>query len=160
MKDVFKYIIQSRKAFIGLIDSLTIQELNRIPNGFNNNIIWNFGHIIVATQGLCYLRTGVQSDYVVKYASAYNKGAKPSYIVTQEEVDDLKTLAIHTIERIEKDYYANTFTEITPFSTDTYKEIMPTIEDVITTTVGHDNLHYGYSLALLRALKNETQPNR
>lgn len=160
MKEVFKYIIQSRKAFIGLVDSLTVEQLNHVPIGFNNNIIWNFGHIIVATQGLCYLRTGVQPDYVVKYSAAYNKGTKPTYTVTQEEIDDLKALAIQTIQQIEKDYYANVFTEITPFSTDTYKEVMPTIEDVITTTVGHDNLHYGYSLALLRTLKKETQPNR
>lgn len=155
MEKTFKYIIQARKAFITLIDSLNIQELNHIPDGFNNNIIWNFGHIVVATQGLCYLRTGVQPNYIVKYGAAYTKGTKPAYPVTQEEVDNLKVLAIQTVEQIEKDYYAGVFTEITPFATDTYKEIMPTIEDVITTTIGHDNLHFGYALAQRRIIKRD-----
>ncbi|WP_140937357.1 DinB family protein [Sphingobacterium lumbrici] len=154
MEKTFKYIIQARKAFIQLVDSLTIEQLNHIPAGFNNNVIWNFGHIVVATQGLCYLRTEVQPDYIVKYGAAYTKGTKPTYTVTQEEVDDLKILAIQTVEQIEKDYNAGVFTDITPFTTDTYKEIMPTIEDVITTTVGHDNLHFGYALAQRRIINN------
>jgi len=154
MKETFKYIIQARQVFIELIDSLSVDELNHIPDGFNNNIIWNFGHIIVSTQGLCYTRTGVNPDYVIKYGPAYAKGSKPTYFVSQKEIEDLKALAIRTIEQIEKDYYAGTFKEITPFSTSTYKEVMPTIEDVIITSVGHDNLHLGYAIAQRRIIKS------
>lgn len=152
MQKTFKYIIQARKTFIELVDGLSLEQLNHIPTGFNNNIIWNFGHVVVATQGLCYLRTGVKPDYVVKYGAAYNRGTKPTYAVSQEEVEDLKALAIQTIEQIEKDYNAGLFAVTTPFSTSTYKEIMPTIEDVITTSAGHDNLHLGYALAMKRLL--------
>lgn len=152
MTTTFKYIIQARKAFIELIDSLSIAQLNHIPEGFNNNIIWNFGHIVVATQGLCYLRTGVKPDYVIKYGAAYTKGSKPTYTVSSEEVQDLKKLAIETIQQIEQDYDKGLFHAITPFATETYKETMPTIEDVITTTAGHDNLHYGYAIAQRRLI--------
>jgi len=153
MKETFKYIIQARRAFIELINSLSLEQLNHIPEGFNNNIIWNFGHIIVATQGLCYLRTGVKPDYVIKYGPVYTKGTKPTYTVSQEEVEDLKTLAIQTIEQIEKDYHAGIFKEIIPFETSTYNEVMPTIEDVVITSAGHDNLHFGYALAQRRIIK-------
>lgn len=152
MKQTFNYIIQARKAFIELIDSLSIAQLNHIPEGFNNNIIWNFGHIVIATQGLCYLRTGVKPDYRIKYGAAYAKGSKPTYTVSSEEVQDLKKLAIETIQQIEQDYDKGLFHSITPFATDTYKETMPTIEDVITTTAGHDNLHYGYAIAQRRLI--------
>lgn len=153
MKETFKFIIQTRKAFIELIESLTLEQLNEIPTGFNNNIIWNFGHIVIATQGLCYLRTGILADATqIKYGSSYTKGSKPSYVVTQEEVDDLKALALQTIARIEEDYHADVFNEITPFSTATYKETMTTIEEVILLTAGHDNLHYGYAIAQNRII--------
>ncbi|NGF55266.1 DinB family protein [Parapedobacter sp. SGR-10] len=152
MKETFKYIIQARKAFIELVDGLSLEQLNHIPDGFNNNIIWNFGHIVVATQGLCYLRTGVRPDYTIKYGPAYTKGTKPTYTVSQEEVEDLKALAIQTIEQIEKDYQAGIFKEITPFETSTYNEVMPTIEDVVITSAGHDNLHFGYALAQRRII--------
>lgn len=154
MENLFNFIIQSRKAFIDLIDGLTLTELNSIPEGYNNNVIWNFGHIVVATQGLCYLRTGIVSDpKFIKYGSAYTKGSKPTYSVTQSEVDDLKALAIATIEKLKDDYNARLFKQITPFATDTYKETLSTIEEVITLTVGHDNLHYGYAIAQKRAIK-------
>lgn len=156
MENTFKFILQTRKAFIQLIDSLTLEQLNHIPDGFNNNIIWNFGHIVVVAPALCYLRSGVSADVsMVKYLKSYVKGSKPTYTVTQEEVDDLKQLAITSIEQIENDYKAGVFKEITPFATDTYKETMSTIEEVIQLSAGHDNLHYGYAIAQNRIINNK-----
>lgn len=153
MENTFKFTIQTRKAFIQLIDSLTLEQLNEIPPGFNNNIIWNFGHIVVVAPALCYLRSGISTDMSkVKYLQSYVKGSKPSYFVSQEEVDDLKVLAITTIEQIEKDYSTGLFKEIKPFATDTYRETMTTIEEVIQLSAGHDNLHFGYAIAQKRII--------
>ena len=155
MEHVFKFIKQGRQAFINLINELSIDQLNEIPEGFNNNIIWNFGHIVVATQALSYVRTGVRPDAsFIKYVGAYAKGTKPTYFVTQEEVEDLKNIAFASIEQIEADYKAGVFKNITPFATDTYKETMPIFEEVITLTSGHDNLHYGYAIAQKRIINN------
>ncbi|MFZ4261062.1 DinB family protein [Sphingobacterium sp. HJSM2_6] len=156
MDNVFKFIIASRKAFIQLIDSLTIDQLNHIPTGFNNNIIWNFGHIVVSTQTLCYVRTGIwENADSVKYVSAYAKGTKPTYIVSQAEVDELKTLAIDSIVQIEKDYQAGVFKHITPYDTATYGNVLQSFEDVIATTSGHDNVHFGYAIAQKRIINNK-----
>ena len=71
---IFEFIINSRKAFIRLIDDLTIDELNQIPEGFNNNIFWNFAHIVVSTQTLSYVRTGILANAsTVKYNDDYKK---------------------------------------------------------------------------------------
>lgn len=155
MKEVFKFIIDARKAFIKDIESLSLEELNEIPAGFNNNIIWNFGHIVVTTPVLCYVRTGILTDTsTVKYISAYAKGTKPTYFVTQEEVDDLKALAISTIETLEKDYNEGKLNNIIPFETSTYGALLESIEDVIITTAGHDNTHLGYVTAQKRIINN------
>lgn len=154
MKNTFNFIRQSRTAFIQLIDGLSLEELNHIPEGFNNNIIWNFGHIIVSTQTLCYVRTGIrQSADFVQYLSAYQKGSKPSYTVTQEEVDNLKELALSTIAEIEADYDKGLFATIQPYDTATYGAILNSFEEVVLTTIGHDNLHLGYAIAQRRAIK-------
>lgn len=153
MEQVFKFIRNTRQAFIELLDGLTLEQINQIPEGFNNNIIWNFGHIVVATQALCYVRSGILPDASsIKYVQSYVKGSKPTCFVSQEEVDELKRLAIQTIDQIEQDYKAGKFSNITPFATDTYKETLPSIEDVITLTAGHDNLHYGYAIAQRRLI--------
>lgn len=156
MNTVFKFILDSRKAFIELIDSLTLEQLNEIPEGFNNNIIWNFGHIVVSTQTLTNVRTGIWADAsTVKYVDAYAKGTKPTYFVTQEEVDDLKALALNSIVLIEADYKAGKLSNTKPYDTATYKCMLNTIEDVLTTSVGHDNLHYGYAIAQKRIINNK-----
>ncbi|WP_149913802.1 DinB family protein [Sphingobacterium cavernae] len=155
MKEVFKFIIDARKAFIKDIESLSLEELNEIPAGFNNNIIWNFGHIVVTTPVLCYVRTGILTDASsVKYVSAYAKGTKPTYFVTQEEVEELKALAISTIETLEKDYNEGKLKNIVPFETSTYGALLESIEDVIITTAGHDNTHLGYVTAQKRIINN------
>jgi len=155
MEHVFKFIFESRHAFIQLIDSLSIEDLNKVPEGFNNNIIWNFGHIVVSTQTLSYTRTGIKEGTSwVKYVDAYAKGTKPSYFVEQAEVDELKALAISTIAAIENDYKAGVFDIITAYETATYGAVMNTIEDVLTTSIGHDNLHLGYAVAQKRIINN------
>lgn len=156
MDKVFKFIFDGRKAFIRLIDELTLDQLNEIPEGFNNNIIWNFGHIVVSTQTLSYTRTGIREGVNwVKYVDAYAKGTKPTYYVSQEEVDDLKEIALRSIAAIEADYNAGVFKHVTAYETATYGASLNSIEDVLITSVGHDNLHYGYATAQKRIINNK-----
>lgn len=156
MKETFKFIIDARKAFIQLLDELSLEEVNQIPEGFNNNIIWNFGHIVVSTQTLCYVRTGITTDTAsVNYLDAYKKGSKPTYFVTAEEVADLKALAISTVEKIEEDYKKGSFQHIQPYDTATYGATLHSFADVLITTAGHDNLHLGYAIAQRRAIKKD-----
>ncbi|GGE68401.1 DinB family protein [Pedobacter psychrotolerans] len=153
MNEVFNFIINSRKAFIQLVESLSIEQLNKIPDGFNNNIIWNFGHIVVSTQTLCYVRTGILEDAsTVKFNEFYKKDTRPTYTVTADEVAELKALALASIEKIKEDYSNGSFSNITPFTTATYGVELKSIEEVLTTTVGHDNVHFGYALALKKLI--------
>ena len=154
MEKVFKFIIDSRKAFIQLIDGLSLAELNQIPDGFNNNIIWNFGHIVVSTQTLCYVRTGIWPDAsTVKFVDNYKKGSKPSYFVEAAEVEALKEICISSIKQIEADYHKGVFQKINAYSTSTFGALMEDIETVLVTSIGHDNLHMGYAQAQRRAIK-------
>ncbi|MCZ0211646.1 DinB family protein, partial [Streptomyces sp. UMAF16] len=60
MNSVIQNIVNIRKYLIEMCEPLSVVQLNTIPNGFNNNIIWNFGHLIAAQQGLCYIRSGLK----------------------------------------------------------------------------------------------------
>jgi len=154
MNEVFDFIINARKAYIKLLDELTIEQLNKIPDRYNNNIIWNFGHIVVSTQTLCYVRTGILADASsIKFNEFYKKDTRPTYIVTEKEVAELKAIAIESIGKIKEDYANGAFSNMAPFSTSTYGVEMKNIEEVLTTTIGHDNVHFGYSLALKKSLE-------
>ena len=152
---IFEFIISSRKGFIRLIDDLSLEELNQIPDGFNNNIFWNFAHIVVSSQTLSYVRTGILADTsAIKYNDDYKKDTKPTRNVTQEEVDEFKSLALTTIDQIQSDYAKGIFNSITPYSTATYGFEMKTIEEVLIATLSHDNLHWGYALAQRKVIRN------
>ena len=67
MTKSIEIIKKPRLALFELIKDLSIEQLNQVPPGFNNNIIWNMGHLIAAQQGICYRRAGtdmiVSEDY-------------------------------------------------------------------------------------------------
>ena len=152
---VFEYIRQTRSAFTQLVDGLSIDEINTIPGGFRNNIGWNFGHIVVSTQGLCYRRTGVQPDREIPFVASYAKGTAPTHWIGEEELLALKSQAVETILQIEQDYQNGVFATITPYATATYGLEMDTIEKVLTVTLAHDNLHLGYATALRKAVNEQ-----
>jgi len=37
-----------------MITPFSLEQLNKIPEGFNNNLIWNIAHCVVTQQLLCY----------------------------------------------------------------------------------------------------------
>lgn len=148
---IFNNIRNTREAFISLLNNLSENQFNEIPDGFNNNIAWNFGHIVVTTQALCYQRTGVEPDFAIPYQAFYGKDSKPTYFIGAEELQLFCELAKSTIDQIETDYHEGRFGEIRSFSTGTYKIELHSIEEVLLTTLMHDNLHYGYAMAQKRS---------
>lgn len=150
MQHVFKYIIRTRERFLELIEGLTIEQLNTTPEGFNNNIIWNFGHIVVAATGLSYVRTGIQPDMEVPYQKLFGKGTRPVEVINQETINALKQLLLSSITQIKKDAEAGVFDQMKPYSTATYGYEMADFHEVLTCILAHDNLHYGYAKAQLK----------
>lgn len=149
----FKYIRRTRELFTELLNGLSIEQINEIPAGFRNNIAWNFGHIIVSTQALCYLRSGVQPDIDIPFLSKYQKGSKPESFISQEEINVLKEQAITSLSKIEEDIVKGVFANIaTPFSTATYGYEMGSIEEIITCCLAHEALHSGYAMAQRRLI--------
>ena len=41
MKDALEIIRKTRAGFIGMTKNLSIEQMNLVPEGFSNNIIWN-----------------------------------------------------------------------------------------------------------------------
>ena len=58
MKKQFEIHRTTRKTLLAYIEGLSAEQLNRIPAGFNNNIIWNLAHMFTVQQVVCYKRGG------------------------------------------------------------------------------------------------------
>jgi hypothetical protein len=149
MEKYFDILRHSRTNFLSLVQELSLDALNKISDGFNNNIVWNLGHIIVSQQLLCYKLSHLEPKIDTAYILRYRKGSKPESYVGQEEVERLKQDAVLTIEELVADYKQGLFREYTPYET-SYGVALATVEDAITFVSVHDGLHLGYAMALKR----------
>ena len=81
---------QPRTYLLNLISELTTEQLNKVPEGYNNNIIWNLGHMIAAQQGICYKRAGVDMIVEEDFFETYKPGSKPVKFVDDDEIAIIK----------------------------------------------------------------------
>ncbi len=59
MEQVFELNRISRKMMAPFLENYTLDQLNQIPPGFSNNLIWNIAHVVVTQQILVYKLSGL-----------------------------------------------------------------------------------------------------
>ncbi|UKJ07596.1 DinB family protein [Solitalea lacus] len=149
MKEQFEMLRKTRKSLLDLIGDLTIEQLNEVPAGFNNNIAWNLSHLVAAQQGVCYLRSNNKMIIDESYFSSYKPGSKPEGIISADEIEKTRDLLLGTIDQFEADYNNQLLSNYTPWTT-RYGTELRTIEDATTFLLYHEGLHLGYIMALKR----------
>lgn len=147
-------ILKPRTSLLTIIKDLTTAQLNYVPQGFNNNIIWNLAHMISAQQGICYTRAGVPIITADKYYAPYRPETKPTSYVDAEDVATIKDLFLSTMEQLETDFLNNVFANYPAWSTRYGLEI-DSIETAIAFLPYHDGMHYGYIWALKRVVEQQ-----
>ena len=146
-----------RKQFEELVSTSTLEELNTIPKGFNNNIAWNYGHIVVSGYGLTFVSTGVNpSANNNPLVAKFRKGSKPEGPVTQQEMDAIKELAANYPVALEESIKEDKFQNITPYTSQTFGIPMTTLDSVLTTIASHDMLHFQTAKMYKRILNTQS----
>ncbi|MDQ8053792.1 MAG: DinB family protein [Pedobacter sp.] len=154
MDKILETIKASRKKLLSLVEDLTTAQLNYIPKGFNNNLVWQIGHLVVTEQILCYKLSGQKYIIEEELIDLYRNGSKPERPRSEAEIAQLKGYLLSTIDQLEIDLKNNHFTNFTPYTISTYANYeLKNINDVLTFMVSHDGLHYGCSLGLKRLVK-------
>ncbi len=145
MDTTFKIWETNRKHYLKLIDSYSLEQLNKIPEGFSNNLVWNLGHIIVAQQGLVYRLSGLPINVSAEMNEQYRNGSKPTGTTTQAEVDELKALLFSLIEKTKADYTAGKFITYNEYTTGTGFHL-GNINDALEFNNYHEALHMGFMM--------------
>ncbi len=139
----------SRRIYAGLIEKYTLEQLNTIPAGFNNNLIWNIGHVIAAQQGLVYRSSNLPMYISDDFYNRYKPGTKPTAAVTQQEADEIKLLLTSLIEKTETDLANKIFQTFNQRMTGT-GFYLGNLEDAITFNNYHEGLHLGYCMSIAK----------
>jgi hypothetical protein len=151
MDYAFDIAIKNRKLLKTFIENHTLEELNKVPEGFNNNIIWNIAHTIVTQQLLVYKLSGLPMLLSEDMVEAYRKGTKTECDLSQAEVDFVKGLLFSLIERTKEDYDNKVFLSYNEYTVST-KSTLSNVEEAIDFNNFHEGIHLGYILALRKSI--------
>ncbi len=153
MDFTFQVLKNTRNIFTKIIENNDLEDLNKIPEGFNNNIIWNIGHVIVSEQLLAYKLSGLESMLSDEMINKFRKDSKPQGDLTHEEVNEIKALLLPTLNRTVSDYTNGIFKDYNAYTVSTTGNTLNNIDEALQFIAIHEGLHYGYVLALLKAVK-------
>lgn len=143
----FETLKKTRLFILDYIKDLSTEQLNAIPNGFSNNIIWNLAHLVAVPQAVCYKRGGLAMKIDEEIFEQYKPGTIPQPFVNTHQIETYKALLINTIDVLEDDYQDEMFQNYQPWTTRTHVELK-TIEESINFLSWHDGLHMGVIMSL------------
>lgn len=151
MQQAFKLIKQTRANFEMLVRDLPVAKLNKIPQGFSNNILWNFGHVIVTQQLLTYGRCGLDFRVNTDIIERFRKGTKPEENGDQCDLAELLHISANSLKAFEEDYFNGLFENYDAYET-SYGIRLNHIEDAIHFIPVHEGLHLGVSKAMKKII--------
>lgn len=139
---------------LGLIESLDESIADIIPEGYNNNIRWNIGHILVSQYYIMYGPEQAAKRMPAAYGALFGRGSTPRD--WQRELPSFATLAeeLRTqMERIEQDF-TNRLDEVLPQPMTLGDGMeMKTFGELMIFTFYHEGWHAGYIQSLKRSLR-------
>lgn len=153
MDFIFEVLPNNRKYLIKVLEENSLEDLNKIPKGFNNNIIWNIAHVVVSQQVLVYKLSGLPTMINDELIDKYKKGTKPEGPVSQKEVDEIKSLILPPVLKTKEDYENGVFKQFHEYTVQTTGNTLKNVDDALKFNLLHEGLHTGYIMSLLRAIK-------
>ena len=145
-------IRKTRTYVLDLIKELSLEKMNIVPHGFNNNIIWNVGHLVAAQYSICYVKGGLPMNISEDFFNNFKPGSKPERFLQSDEEDEVKKLLIHSLDTLERDYQKNSFESFTPWTTRLGIHIN-NINDAIHYLHFHEGLHTGVIYSMKRMVQ-------
>jgi len=140
-------IRKPRLTILEVLDAFSLEQLNTIPAGFNNNIIWNLGHMVAAQYGVCYKRAGLELPIPQAFYETYMPGSKPERPYTADDLSQIKELLVTSLDGLEADLQTDMFSNY-PLWTTRYGADINNIDDAVAFLPFHDGLHIGYIMSL------------
>lgn len=137
----------TRNNALNLVKGLKEDQLNFVPTRFNNNLIWNLGHMLITQQLLCYRLSGNDTFISNELIEKYRKGSKPENSVSTQEIENIKTWLVESPQMLERDYNLGMFKSYKEYTT-SYGVTLKSIEDAIIFNNMHESMHLGTMIAL------------
>jgi len=147
MEATFRIWETSRSIYLKFLENYSLEQLNAIPAGMSNNLIWNMGHVIVSQQKLVYTLSGLPMNISDSLFEKYQNGSRPDGKTTQTEVDEIKKLLLEMVEKTKSDFEAGIFNEFHPYQTKTGFHL-GTLKEAVEFNNYHEGIHLGIMMSI------------
>lgn len=133
------------------LSTVTLENVNEVPKGFNNSILWNVGHILVSNEMLLFANTGDELKLSQDVINLFKGGTKPSDWNTEPPTFKvICNLLDEQVERITTTYEGRLDEELNKSMKIANFE-MKTVRDILGFVIFHEGLHTGLINGLKRA---------
>jgi hypothetical protein len=147
MNSVFEVQKTIREILLKILDNHSLEQLNKIPEGFSNNLIWNVAHCVASQQVLVYKLSGLPTMVSEEFIAKYRKGTKPEGDVSQAEVDEIRTLLSSTFLQTINDFEKNIFVNYTEYTT-SLGYTLKNIQGALDFNNYHEGIHTGIIMGI------------
>lgn len=138
---LFKQLAFVREVTLQLVKDVSEQEADVVPDGFNNNIRWNLGHIYLVQEVFAFARAGEIPKIPDGFVEWFNMGTKPAdWEQAPPSLEELSGLLREQIKRIEETFM-NRLQERSaqPMAIRTLN--LETVEEFLTFSLYHEGTH-------------------
>jgi hypothetical protein len=149
MQKHFDILIKTRQLLLKITEHLSMEQLNKIPQGFKNNIAWNIAHLAVTQQLLCYKLSGLNSLVSEEMIADFQKGTAPDQPISKEEFEAIKTQFMQLPLQLEEDYNKGIFKNYSEYKT-SVNITLNSVDDAIMFNTYHEGIHLGIILQLMK----------
>ncbi|PAP77724.1 DinB family protein [Rubrivirga marina] len=143
----FDTLRQTRQSLVAIVDALPDAARTTIPDGFNNHVLWNAGHLAATEQGLIYGLSGLPVDLPDGFVSSFRKGTSPRDWDRDWTWAEVRDLLLSLPDRTEADYRAGRFETYREYRT-TPGVVLTSVDDAVLFNLYHEGIHLGAILGL------------
>lgn len=145
---LFKQLESYRSYVLSAVENITNKEAEIIPNGFNNNIRWNLGHIYLDQYSWIQAVTKENTCVPEQFHSWFGFGTSPNDFTSETpSFEQLKILLKEQPTYLKETYGDRLEREFLPIDMN-----MTTIEQVLIRTIFHEGIHLQAILNLTRCI--------
>jgi len=152
MKSELKLLQTSIQNVVALVEGLSTEKLNKIPQGFSNNVIWNVAHLTVTQKLLIYGLSDNDLGLSQAFVEKYRKGTQPIANVSEQDCKAIINQFKNQFEDLQQDLNNDIFKTYKEYPT-SYNFTITSLQDAICFNNLHYGLHVSTILKLIKAIQ-------
>ncbi len=140
----------ARGYLLTIIKDISDEQMLIVPEGANNNVLWNLGHLAMSHAGLTYGPCGLDSPVPENYGALFKGGTSPSTWDEAPSVAEVKDVFKSSHKKTLEDYKNGAFDDFKP------RDFMGGVTlDNVEQAIGFNLIHEGVHIGALINIKNQ-----